>query len=86
MSWMLGAVPDHLKVREMCKKAVQEDLCLLEYVPDWFVSNQQINIWHDNNSHCDDDRLIEWYVANKKRKAQKSSIKEELLPIPWHPS
>ena len=30
--------------------------------------------------------LIEWHENYKKRKAQKASIKEELMPIAWHPS
>ena len=28
----------------------------------------------------------EWYSGYKKQKAQKVSIKEELLPVAWHPS
>ena len=28
--------------------------------------------------------MIEWYKDYKKRKAQKASVKEELLPIAWH--
>ena len=49
-------------------------------------NNQQIKIWHDNDDYCNDDELIEWYDGYKVRKAQKASIKEELLPIAWHPS
>ena len=30
--------------------------------------------------------IIEWYEDYHKRKAQKASIKEELMPIAWHPS
>ena len=33
-----------------------------------------------------DDDLIKWYEGCKKWKAQKASIKEELIPIVWHPS
>ena len=29
--------------------------------------------------------MIEWYEGYKKRKSQKAKIKEELLPIAWHP-
>ena len=29
---------------------------------------------------------MEWYEGYKKRKAQKAKIKEELIPIAWHPS
>ena len=33
--------------------------------------------------HNDDD-LIKWYEGYKKQKAQKTSIKEELMPMAWH--
>ena len=39
--------------------------------------------WDDDN---DEDKFFEWYDGYKKRKAQKAKIKEELLPIAWHPS
>ena len=45
-----------------------------------------MKIWHVNNEYCNDDKLIEWYDGYKKRGAQKAPIKEELLPIAWHPS
>ena len=45
----------------MCKKAVKKYLWLLKYFPDWFVTDQQIKIWHDNNEYCNDDEHIEWY-------------------------
>ena len=67
----------------MFEKAVKKYQWLLKYVPDWFVTHQQIKIWHDNDDYCNDDELIEWYDGYKVRKAQKASIKEELLPIAW---
>ena len=70
----------------MCKKAVKKYLCLLKYVLDWFVTNQQIKIWHDNDYQSNDDELIEWYKGYQKRKSQKPKIKEELMAIAWHPS
>ena len=86
----LKYVPDYFKTEEMCKEAVRREpyslKCLLEYVSDWFVTHQQIKIWHDNDYWCYDDELIEWYKGYRKRKAQKTSIKEELMPITWHPS
>ena len=53
-----------------------------------------INVeWYDNGkdkfielTDDDEDNFFEWYDGYKKRKAQKASIKEELLPIAWHPS
>ena len=70
----------------MCKEAAQERLCLLESILDWSMIQQQtIKIWHDNNDYCY-DYGVEWYDEYKKLKARKASIKEELMPIAWHPS
>ena len=71
----------------MCDKAVEEDPRLLEYVPDWFVTQEQIELWDDDDDYDDDDdKLIGWYNGYKKRKAQKGQIEKELMPIAWHPS
>ena len=85
--WELYIVPDHLKTQEMCDKAGKDDFLSLQYVPDWFVTHGQVKIWHDDSEYHDDDddEVIEWYDGYKKRKAQKAKIKEELLPIAWHP-
>ena len=40
---------------------------------------QQVEPWHN-------DELIDWYNGHKKRKAQKAKIKDDLIPIAWHPS
>ena len=69
----------------MCIRAVEAGLELLEFVPDWFVTQQQLKIWHDDNDYSNDDQLIEWYGGCQKRKVQKARIKKELLPIAWHP-
>ena len=46
--------------------------------------------YDDDGGHLDDndekDSFFKWYDGYKKRKAQKASIKEELLPIAQHPS
>ena len=86
--FLLEHVPDHLKTQEMCDKAFWKDTFSLQYISDWFVTQQQIKIWRDDDEHCDDDEdeLIEWYNGYKKRKTQKASIKDELMPIAWHPS
>ena len=47
----------------------------LQYDPDWFVTQQQIKIWHDDSEYRDeDDDIIEWHDGYKTRKAQKSKI------------
>ena len=70
----------------MCDDVVQRDSYSLQFVPDWFVTQEQLEIWHDDDDYCTDDEIIEWYKRYEKRKAQKASIKEGLLPIAWHPS
>ena len=70
----------------MCDKAVEDDLSSLQFVPDWFVAQQQINVWHDDDYQYHDDEIIEWYNGYQKRKVQKAKVKEEFLLIAWHPS
>ena len=65
----------------MCNEAVQSDLWLLEYVPDQFVTQE---MWHEEEFD-DDDELITWRDAYEQHKAQKAKIKEELMPVAWHP-
>ena len=75
---MLGAVPDHLKARWMCNKAVDRHLYLLRYVPNQFVTREWVDMWHDDycdddgdhwNDDDDEDKYCEWYDGYKKRKA-----------------
>ena len=84
--WILSDVPDHFKTREMCNEAVGWRVCRVMYVSDWFITQQQIDLWHDDDYWCDDDDIIKWYDGYKKRKDQKVSIKEELMPIVSHPN
>ena len=79
--FILRHVPDNLKTQGMCIRAVEVDPGLLDYIPDWFVIQQQIKIWRDEDEYCDDDELIKWYEGYQKRKAQKVKIKEEILAI-----
>ena len=83
--WQLNDIPDYIKTQEMCDKAVKDDPSSLQFVPDWFVTQQQIDVWYDDNYWYHDDEIIEGYNGYQKRKAQKAKIKEELLPIAWHP-
>ena len=78
-------VPNLLKTQEMCDDAVWGDAFSQYFVPDWFVTKQQRKIWDDDDDYCDYDELIEWFEGYQKRKAQKAQIKEELMPIAWHP-
>ena len=85
--YTLDYVPDQYKMQEICDAAVEKEPWLLEYVPDWFVTQQQVKLWHDfDDDDDDDDEIIEWYDSHQKQKAQKAKVKEELMPIAWHPS
>ena len=44
--WILSDVPDHFKSREMCNEAVGWRICRVMYVPNWFITQQQIDLWH----------------------------------------
>ena len=81
----LNIIPNYFKIQKMCDKTVKDDPFSLQFVSDWFVTQQQLKIWHDDDDYCSDDKIIEWYKRYKKRKAQKASIKKELMPIAWHP-
>ena len=90
-----GMSQNILKHQEMCDKAVRDDPSSLQFVPDWFITMEGVDMWHDDyyddeGDHWEDDdnedNFFEWHKGYKKRKAQKASIKEELLPIAWHPS
>ena len=67
--WQQEYVPDSLKMQGMCIRAVEADLGLLKYVPDWFVTQQQIKTWHDDAYYCNNNEMIEWYDGYKKQKA-----------------
>ena len=79
--WQLKDVPDHFKTQEMCDDAVWGYPFSLQFVPYWFVTQQQIDAWCDDDYWYDDDEIIGWYNGYQKRKAQKAKIKEEILPI-----
>ena len=65
-------------MQKACNEAVCGGPWNLRHVPDWFVTQEEIEVWHDN-------RIIECYNGHQKRRAKKASIKEELMPIAWHP-
>ena len=72
---VLEFVFDNFKAQEMCDKAVKEDPFSLVCVPDWFVTQQKVKLWHDDDNFYDDE-IIEWYNDCEKRKAQKVQIKK----------
>ena len=90
MPGVFHRIHDHFKTQEMCDKAVKDDSSSLQFIPDWFASTEWVDMWcddyyDDDGDHWDDDgdedHFFEWYDGYKNRKAQKASIKEELLPL-----
>ena len=84
--WTLRYVPDQYKTQEICNKAIAEDPWFFLSVPDSFVTQKKVKIWHKDDHYCNDSEMVERYDEYKKRKAQKAQIKEELMPIAWHPT
>ena len=62
----------------MCDDVVRRDPYSLQFVPDCFVTSQQMKIWEDDDEYCDDDELIKWYDGYQKRKPQKSKKKRRV--------
>ena len=85
----LEFVQDRHKTQGMCNEEVQKKPYLVECVPDGFVLQGQLKILDDYKGFCNDlfyDCLNKRHDGYQKRKAQKAKIKEELLPIAWHPN
>ena len=83
--WQLYHVLGHFKTQEMCDDGVWGGPFSLQYVSYWFVTQQQTKSYHDDDDYFNDNIIFEWYESYQKRKAQKAKIKEELLPVAWHP-
>ena len=47
-----------LKHKKMCDKAAKDDSSSLQLVPDWFVTYQQVKIWHNDDDYDDDDARL----------------------------
>ena len=87
--YTLDYIPDQFKTQEICNETVRRRPWLLIHVPDWFVTQELIKTWHeheDDESWDDNGETVEWYEGHQTRKTQKAKIKEELMPITWHPS
>ena len=63
--WKLYYVCDPFKIQEMCDKAVKNDSFSLVSVLDWFVAQQQIELWDDDDDYYDDDEILKWYEGYK---------------------
>ena len=67
----LHHIPDRFKTQNMCEKAVEKSPYMLRFVPDWFVRQHQVKLWHDDNDYWDNDRLIKWYDGYKNARPRK---------------
>ena len=47
------------------------------------MTQEQLKLRHGDD---EDKFFCRWYDGYKKRKAQKAKMKEELVPVAWHPS
>ena len=54
----------------------------MQYVPDYFVKQQQLRHFYDGNDKF--FSRLNWYEGSQKRKAQKAKIKNKLLPVAWN--
>ena len=54
---------------------------MLEHVPDWLVTQEMCNEVVKKSPEV----VLRWYKGYEQRKAQKAKIKEELMPVAWHP-
>ena len=83
--WLLKCVSDYFKTQKVCDDAVRDYLFSLQFVPDWFVTQEQIDLWGDDDYIYNHNEIIEWHDGYKKCKAHKAKIKKILLSIAWHP-
>ena len=66
---------------------MRDYLFSLQFVPDWLVTQQQIDILYDSDYvHNNDNEIIDWQKGYQKRRTQEAQMEKELLPIAWHPS
>ena len=58
--WQMKDVPNHFKTQEMCNKTMKYYPFSLQFVPDWSVTQQQIDIWYDDDYVYNDNEMTEW--------------------------
>ena len=92
--YFFDGIPDELKTQEMCERAVETRPTLFfEDVPDYFVTLKILELCKNATAEEGEDyrnrirklKAMTCIVEYKQRKAKKAKIKEELLPVAWHP-
>ena len=80
MSDAFHRISDCFKTQEMCEKAVNHDSSSLQYVSDWFVTREWVDMcyddyYDDDGDHWDDDdnedTFFEWYDGYKNGRPKK---------------
>ena len=72
--FILWHVLDNLKMQKMCIRAVKAGLGLLEYVPDWFLTQRQIDLWHNDNYWHDMINLLSGMKVIKNKRSRKQRL------------
>ena len=57
--YFLASVLNRFKTRKMCDKAVRKERFSFLFVPDWFVTQEQVKYLRDDNDDWHDNKLIE---------------------------
>ena len=60
----------------MCDDTAWRDPFFLQFVPDWFETQEQIDVWDDDNDYCNDNEVIEWYDGYKNKNPRKQKLKK----------
>ena len=78
--------------REICLKTIIKMHSLLNVLLNFAYCDKKLQrirvLKYYEDYYVDDDRVIEWHAgeSHQKPKAQKTSIKKDLMPTAWHPS
>ena len=57
----LQYAPINIITQKMCYEAARIEPLSLAYVPGWFVTQQQIGVWYDDDYAYSDNEMIKWY-------------------------
>ena len=62
----------------MRDKAIKDDPSSL-FIPDWFVTQQQLDAWLDDDYWYHDDDITEWYKSLYKTKGSESKDSRKII-------
>ena len=60
----------------MCDDTAWRDPFFLQFVSDWFETEEQIDVWDDDDDCCNDNDVIEWYDGYKNKNPRKQKLKK----------